>query len=287
LKVREWFKTRTAKLGAFIVALGAVRPIWEVVLFLLDIPGRRDTAVSYFHTLPSIASKWWFSPLLIVVGFLIVWIDVRRHVAATNPRSGKEDEDPEERLSGNSFKLKFDSKKHADGSITSRGVVSRSIDIGEASPVKMIDRGSGEDRKKTYENRPKLFLEYDDGVAATHSLSASGVFLKNTGGTAHNVQFEPEVRAGYTLEMDNPRGSVDGTPYPVNFRFCIARANGKRSVVTGPLAERMRSLFLALTLERENTFEIGIRCTDFEGNRFASRTRFKCESSHISSEIVA
>jgi hypothetical protein len=188
---------------------------------------------------------------------------------------------------GNSFSMKTESKTLPDGGAVFEGSLSRSIDVSQLQGARIVDRGSGEDRKRAYERRPKLFLEYDAAVAAKYSMSASGVFLKNTGGTAHNVHFDPEVRAGLTLEMDDPPGSIDGTPYPVTFRFCTVRT-GKRSVVTGPLAQRMQSLFLALLLEGEQVFEVGIRCTDFEGNNFSSKTRFKYDdaSHHISSEVV-
>jgi len=152
----------------------------------------------------------------------------------------------------------------------------------------ITDGGSGEERRKTWENRPKLFLEYDAATATKYSLTYSGVFLKNSGGIAHNVHFQPEVRAGLSLEMEDPTGSVNANPFAVRFKACTVRTTGKKTPIGGPLAEQMTSLFEALIQEQEHVFEIAITCQDFEGNSFAYRTRFKYDQRghQITSELA-
>jgi hypothetical protein len=142
--------------------------------------------------------------------------------------------------------------------------------------------------KRGTANRPKLFLEYDAAIAAKYSLTYSGLFLKNSGGIAHNIHFEPEVKAGISLSMDDPPGSIGTNPFPVVFQVCTVTANGEKVPMGGPLAERFAILFHSLLQEFEDSFEVAINCQDFEGNKFTSKTRFRIDvlTDKITSELA-
>lgn len=187
MKIREWFKSGRAKVGALLALLGSLRPIWDAVLFALDLPGRRDT---FWRYVPAIARQWWISPALVVLGLIIIWLDVRRRSIASleakteKPKQVEEREQP----TGNSFSLKTASRTHANGSITYEGELERSIDLSELKNVRMIDRGSSEERKALWEQKPDVVLEWISGKGGAHDK----IGLRNIGKqSAFNVKLGP------------------------------------------------------------------------------------------------
>jgi hypothetical protein len=77
MRIRERFKTGKAKLSAILIAVGAVKPLWQLFAFILDLPGRRDALAAYLRRLPPTVGSWWFSPLLIICGFVLLSWDIR------------------------------------------------------------------------------------------------------------------------------------------------------------------------------------------------------------------
>jgi hypothetical protein len=146
-------------------------------------------------------------------------------------------------------------------------------------------RGSGEEQKVAFEHRPKLFLEYSPVVAAAYALTYSGLSLKNGGGTAYNVEFEPELRAGFTLVLDNPISSVEkDAPYPIRVRFCKKDSKGTTIPMDGMPSIQIQSLMEALSDHDEDSFSVRIKCKDFDHNTFesCSQIRYDVRSRRIS-----
>jgi len=142
----------------------------------------------------------------------------------------------------------------------------------------IIYRGSGEERKAVFEDRPKLFLDYSP-VAAAYALTDSGLFLKNDGGTAHNISFKPEIRYGFTLHFDNPIGAIEkGSSCPIEVRFCSLDKDGRKIPMGGIRSQQVESLLSSLAEEGENSFSIRIDCEDFGRNPFSSCSRLRYDS---------
>jgi hypothetical protein len=145
-------------------------------------------------------------------------------------------------------------------------------------------RGSGEERKAAFENRPKLFLEYSPAMAATYALTYSGLSLKNDGGIAYNIEFKPEIRAGFTLVLENPISPVEkGAPYSIKARFCRVDSKGTKIPMDGMHSIQVQSLMEALSEFGENSFAVTILSMDFEHNRFesCSQIHFDIRTSRI------
>ena len=127
------------------------------------------------------------------------------------------------------------------------------------------------------ENAPRLFLEYSNTIAAQYGMTNSGLSLKNDGGRAFNVDFEPEVRASYTLLLENPTRSIDrGDEYAVHVRLC-EQIKGALHPVGGMLSGQIQTLFDRLSGEGEadNGFTVTIKCVDYEQRPFVARTILK------------
>jgi hypothetical protein len=146
---------------------------------------------------------------------------------------------------------------------------------GELAILRSITyRGSGEERKAAFDNRPKLFLEYSPAVAAAYALTYSGLSLKNDGGIAYNIEFRPETRAGFTLVLENPISPVEkGAPYSIRVRFCRVNSKGTRIPMDGMQSVQVQSLMEALSELGENSFAVTMSSMDFEHNRFESCSR--------------
>jgi hypothetical protein len=123
-------------------------------------------------------------------------------------------------------------------------------------------------------NAPRLFLDFDNAVSARYGEAYSGLFLKNDGGTAFNVHFEPEERAGLTFHIDDPNESIaHGKPFPVRLMCCEIR-NGMSYPVGGLQSGQVASLFKRLENEGqdEQGFAIIVRCVDYDKNPVESRS---------------
>ena len=144
--------------------------------------------------------------------------------------------------------------------------ISRTID-GETG-VENFD-----EHRRVNVSHPKLFLEYSNSIAAQYAMTFSGLSLKNDGGRAFNIEFDPEIRAGLTLRMDNPTRSVDkGDEYAINLRVCENK-NEILYPIGGMLSGQIQTLFERLAdTGNDEGFGITIRCTDFDKRPFVSQS---------------
>lgn len=143
--------------------------------------------------------------------------------------------------------------------------------------------------EKSKEKAPKLFLEYSAAVAARYGTTHSGLFLRNEGGRAFNVEFEPEIRSGKTLLMDNPVESVDaGNPYSVNLHYCTIDEKNIKHPMGGILSGRIADFFNDLLHDGEDSLGITIKYKNFEGRQFMSRSVLRVDrlKSEITSELA-
>lgn len=144
-----------------------------------------------------------------------------------------------------------------------------------------------ESRSKT-QSGPKLFLEYHS-VPAQYILEFSGLTLKNIGTPAFNIEFEPDVRSGLTLLMDNPTGSVSSAnSYPIRLQYCTVNDKNAKNPMGGVPASRIEHFFNDLLHKGEESLTITIKCRDFDGHKFAFKSilRFDRWKNEITSEIV-
>lgn len=121
---------------------------------------------------------------------------------------------------------------------------------------------------------PRLFLEYSNAAAAQYAMTFSGLFLKNDGGRAFNVEFEPEIHGRYTLLMDNPTQSIDrGDKYAVHLKLCEER-NGILNPIGGMLSDQIQTLFdrLADEGEADDGLRVTIKCIDYDKKPFVAET---------------
>jgi hypothetical protein len=134
---------------------------------------------------------------------------------------------------------------------------------------------SFEEHRQVNVNHPKLFLEYSNSIAAQYAMTFSGLSLKNDGGRAFNIEFDPEGRAGLTLRMDNPTRSVDkGDEYAITLKVCEKR-NEILYPIGGMLSSQIQTLFERLAdMGSDEGFGITIRCTDFDKTSFVSSRFF-------------
>jgi len=143
-----------------------------------------------------------------------------------------------------------------------------------------------EPRPRT-QSGPKLFLEYHP-VVGQYILELSGLILKNIGAPAFNIEFEPEVRCGHTLLLDNPTKSVDSNPYPIVLQYCTVNKEGTKNPMGGVPASRIEHFFNDLLHEGESSLAITIKCRDFDGHSFTFKSilRFDRWKNEITSEIA-
>jgi hypothetical protein len=145
------------------------------------------------------------------------------------------------------------------------------------SPV-VIPSPGVQDKNTVPEDPPKLFLDYSAVIAAKYALTFSGLFLKNDGGTAHNVQLIPEVRSGLTLNIDNPNSPIQkGEPHPLRVLFCRQNENETLSPMGGMQSGQISSLLGALAERGEDSFSVKIECEDFDHKHFSSCSRLRYE----------
>jgi hypothetical protein len=129
--------------------------------------------------------------------------------------------------------------------------------------------------EKEKQKAPRLFFDFDNVVAAQYAMTYSGLFLKNDGGRAFNVTFEPETRAGLTLRIDRPLQSVNtGNGYPIHLLCCSVEANTNGLFPVGGMQSgQIQNLFERLSDEGEvEGFTITIRCLDYNKTAVESRS---------------
>jgi len=131
---------------------------------------------------------------------------------------------------------------------------------------------SFDEHRRVNANHPKLFLEYSNSIAAQYGMTFSGLSLKNDGGRAFNIEFGPEVRAGLTLQMDNPTRSVDkGEEYAIHLRVC-EKKNEILYPIGGMLSGQVQTLFERLADKgNDEAFCITMKCADFDKHPFVSQ----------------
>jgi hypothetical protein len=236
---QEMFKTRTMAIVSLVwVALGAFDLI--KVEFLPD-KYQQYTAIrliTYFSW------RWWLTVLLVLLLFLLL---EGGHAALQKRETTLRDQ----RL----------------GMESTHAMVLRELN------EQLAKAKSDLAEEKLKQKAPRLFLEYSATVAAQYGMAASGLFLKNDGGRAFNVEFEPEVRSGLTLAMDNPAGSVDAeNPHPINLHYCYIDKDNRKIPMGGLLSGRITRFFTDLLQEGEKDFVVTIKCQDFEGRDFNFRS---------------
>jgi len=118
-------------------------------------------------------------------------------------------------------------------------------------------------------------LDFNNVIAAQYALTFSGLFLKNDGGRAFNVTFEPEVRAGLTLRIDSPTESIEtGSAFPIRVLCCSIEENtGRLLPVGGMQSGQIQSLFERLADKGEDEgFTVRIRCLDYNKTAVESKS---------------
>ena len=126
--------------------------------------------------------------------------------------------------------------------------------------------------EKLKQKAPRLFLDFSNSVAAQYAMTFSGLVLKNDGGRAFNVEFQPEVRFGLTIRLDNPTQSIDGGEvYAIHVTCCELKGVAYYPV-GGMQSGQVQSLFERLSTEGTKGFTVTIKCVDFDKNSIVSRS---------------
>src|SRR6266550_6544722 len=78
MEFKKWFKTTWAKAGLLSEIVAILRGLIALLRLLLDLVGEKEEADKLMQYVPQILGAWWFAPLFVAVGFVLIWADNRR-----------------------------------------------------------------------------------------------------------------------------------------------------------------------------------------------------------------
>lgn len=90
MPIKKRFGTTWAKVGLLSEVVGLLRGLLWLVRLVLDVIGEAEEAEKLMQYVPQVLGAWWFAPLFIAIGIILIWADNRSYRNRQKPKSDAE-----------------------------------------------------------------------------------------------------------------------------------------------------------------------------------------------------